>query len=70
MNHTYTRGDLFQDEFEKLILDEIERLTELLITGLVEDFSEYKRVCGRISGLKQGIEYINEANHIVIKKLS
>jgi hypothetical protein len=64
-----TYNNLFEIELKKLIQEEIDRTTENLQAGLsVTDYCEYKRLVGRISGLKLAMELCEEAQNNVIQR--
>lgn len=67
---TFTRTDLLQDEFRKLIEDEISRLAVEMSFGQIKSFEDYKFTAGKIAGLRSCLDYIEEAAASVDKKLS
>lgn len=66
---TFTRSDLFEAEFRKLIEAEIERLQEEIALGTLKSYEEYRSATGKVSGLRSSLDYIEEAAEIVSKKL-
>ena len=67
---TFTRSELFQDEIRKLVEEEIARLAEEMAFGHLKSFEDYKAAAGKIAGLRQCLELIEEAAVSVNKKLS
>lgn len=64
-----TFNNLFEIELKKLIQEEIDRITEHLQAGLsVNDFQEYKRLVGKIAGLKLAMELCEEAQKNTIQR--
>lgn len=64
-----TYSDLWQHEFKKLILTELERLATIITspTG-PKDHAEYKQYVGQIQGLRRAIELAEEAQTIAQTK--
>jgi hypothetical protein len=63
-----TYNSLFEHELKKIILSEIERLTDVLANGSPIDYADYKQQVGRIQGLKQALDYCDEATSIISKR--
>lgn len=57
-----TLNHLFQRELSKLLVEEIERLKEMLSKGHASSFDEYKWLSGQIAGLEKAVEYMADAN--------
>lgn len=53
---------LFEKELQRLILEEVERLKDVVAAGSLESHSDYKFITGRIHGLRTTLDYISEAN--------
>ena len=60
---------LVEVELLRIVNEELERLVELISTGNVHSFEDYKFTVGRISGLRSIIEYVDEANANIEKDL-
>ncbi len=50
-----------RDRFEKKVREAVAALTANLIDGRCEDIEQYRRYSGQLYGLKQALEYYNEA---------
>lgn len=55
------------NEFEKLVRHKIENNTIGIAAGMCE-LSEYKRLAGHISGLREALDLLNEAKTNVMKR--
>lgn len=66
----FTRADLFEKEFRRLLEEEIARLSEEIALGLLKSYEEYKFSTGKIVGLRLTLDYLDEASSIVSKKLA
>jgi|APFre7841882654_1041346.scaffolds.fasta_scaffold414880_2 hypothetical protein len=55
---------VFVKEFETLLNVEIDRLTDNMSHGHLENHAEYKYLAGKIAGLRAAIEYLAEADKI------
>ncbi len=53
---------VFQQQFVRLIEEELQRLQEMLMNGSVHSMEDYKHLVGRVSGLRSALEYVEEAN--------
>ena len=56
-----TFNDRLATVFNDLIELDIEKLSENLLAGQLNDISEYKRLTGRIGGLREAREALSEA---------
>lgn len=56
-----TTADKFRYEVEKLVSAEVDRIKENLSLGFVEDYAQYKFVAGKITGLRQVFDLLDEA---------
>ena len=65
----FTRFDLFEAELKKLIEEEIDRLKDEMSGGLLKTYEDYKAVTGKIAGLRQSIDYMEEASSNVSKRI-
>ena len=65
-----TQHHLFVKELDALLNAEIERLKDELSAGLLESYEDYQKVCGKIGGLRLSLDYMDEADSIVSKRLS
>lgn len=64
-----TYNDLWQFEFKKLVVAELERLASILTSPKgPKDHSEYKQYVGQIQGLRRAIELSEEAQTIAQNK--
>ena len=63
-----TYNTLFEHEFKKIILAEIERVTDILASGSAIDYADYKQQVGRIQGLRAALDYCDEASSIISKR--
>jgi len=63
-----TYNTLFEHELKKIILAEIERVTDILANGSAIDYAEYKQQVGRIQGLRAALDYCDEASSIISKR--
>ena len=61
--HVYVR------ELNILIENEIERLKDVIALGLLEEHSEYRYLTGRIKGLRQALEYMDEADRLCKERI-
>jgi hypothetical protein len=59
-----TFNNLLIREFSKLIANRIAALSDDLAAGRLETMDQYKSITGRIAGLREAIELIDEANSI------
>lgn len=59
---------VFIKEFEILLNDEIDRLTDNMSHGHLESLAEYKYLAGKIAGLRTAIEYLAESDKIYREK--
>jgi hypothetical protein len=66
----FTRGDLFEKELRRLVEEEIVRLTTDMSFGMLKSIDEYRSVTGRIAGLRQTLEYMDEASSHVDRVIS
>lgn len=53
---------LFMRELDKLIKEEIDRLTEIISLGRAPSFDEYKFTAGQIVGFKKALELMSDAS--------
>lgn len=60
---------VYRKELETLIDSEIERLKENMSLGLIENYSEFKFLAGKIAGLRAAQEYLLEAERICMEKI-
>jgi len=61
-----TYSAFYQHELSKLILEEVERRKEQLVTASATfDFSDYRHHVGIIEGLRTAIELCEEAERVV-----
>jgi hypothetical protein len=58
-----TTADRFRFELEKLIASRIDHHMQVIARGVPHDYAEYLRVVGRVEGMKDVIELIEEAVH-------
>jgi hypothetical protein len=62
-------NNVFEHELRKLILEEIERIKEILASGLsVIDYTEYKHHTGQIRALNTVLERCDEVASIISKR--
>ena len=64
-----SRHDLWKQELQRLVEEEIERLKDELASGVLKTLEEYRHVSGKIIGLRQSLDYIDEASSAVEKRL-
>lgn len=64
-----TYGTVFEKELRALIIARIDSLTEEMSLGLLKTFEEYKSAAGKIDGLRQCLELIDEASSVTNKKI-
>jgi hypothetical protein len=57
-----TMYHLFAKELDKLLQEEINRLTEILSVGHAPSFDEYKFMAGQVVALKKAQEYMLDAS--------
>ena len=57
-----TLNHLFQRELSRLLVEEIERLKDMVSKGHAASFDEYKWLAGQVAGLEKAIEYMADAN--------
>lgn len=60
---TYTNMIVY--ETNKLIDAEIDRITQILLLGNADDYSDYKHLIGTVNGLKSAKELLEAAESIV-----
>ena len=65
-----TQHGLFLRELESLVTAEIERLKDELAAGMLTSTEDYQKICGKIGGLRLSLDYMDEADSIVSKRLS
>jgi hypothetical protein len=61
----------YQNVLAKLLVEEVERLKEVLASGYNSetfDISTYRHYVGKIEGLRLALEYIGEAEAIMLGK--
>lgn len=64
-----TYSDLWQHEFKKLIVAELERLTTIITSPMgPKDHAEYKQIVGQVQGLRRAVELSEEAQTIAQSK--
>lgn len=63
-----TTGGRAVHEHARLVRDQIENLKEVLAAGTVSDWTQYKSICGRIAGLRESLDIMNEAIKIADKQ--
>lgn len=56
-----TTADRFRRELDRAIHERVLTYSEHLASGVADDFSEYARRVGRIAGLREALELMNEA---------
>ena len=59
--------DKFEHEANKIVLEEIERYTHLVLNGPVGAFEEYWRARGRLEGLAKLTYVLDEARKATLK---
>ena len=64
-----SRHDLWKQELISMVEREIERLKDELASGVFKTLEEYRHASGKIIGLRQSLEYIDEASSAVEKRL-
>lgn len=64
-----SRHDLWKQELERLIEEEIARLKDEMAFGVFKTLEEYRHASGKIIGLRQCLEYVGEASSAVEKRL-
>lgn len=60
----FTTGYRAIHEYRKIINTVIEELKETLAAGSLESFEQYKVIAGKISGLRQSLDAMEEAEKI------
>lgn len=64
-----TYNNQFEVELKKLLIAEIDRLSENLCSGMaINDISHYKHEVGRITSLRAVIDMCDEVNSILSKR--
>ena len=64
-----TYSSVNEHELKKLIMDEINRLLDILSNGMsLEDYADYKHHIGKITGLRTALELCDEAERIAQSK--
>ena len=58
-----TTADRFRRELEKILEDRIQSYSSHLAGGVAHDYSEYTRYVGRIAGLREALDEIENAAH-------
>jgi hypothetical protein len=66
----FTRADLFNVELRRLINEEIDRLKDEIAGGLLKSYEDYRAASGKVVGLRQCLEYMDEADDNVRKRIS
>lgn len=56
-----TSADKYRYELEKLLVDEVERLKETVSLGFLDNFEQYRHICGKIAGLRTAIDFLSDA---------
>lgn len=51
---------LFEVELKKILEEETERIRDVLSSGLLVDYPEYKQHVGRLQGIRSVIDYCEE----------
>lgn len=59
-----TFNNLLVREFNRLISTRVAALSDDLTAGRLETIEQYKAITGRIAGLREAVELIEEANSI------
>lgn len=59
----------FELELLRLVNEELSRLEEMVASGHVQSYEDYKHHVGRISGLRSVRDYVDEANANIEKGL-
>lgn len=58
-----TTADRFRRELEALLNERIQTYSSHVAAGIAGDFSEYSRLVGRIAGLREALDEIENATH-------
>ena len=57
-----TYSNVYEQELKKLIMEEINRLLDILSNGMsLQDYADYKHHIGKVAGLRTALELCDEA---------
>lgn len=60
---------VYRQQLETLLSDEVDRLSNNMSLGNLENFAEYKYFSGKIAGLRLALEYLVEADRMYREKV-
>lgn len=66
---SFTRHDLFVSELKRMIEEDMQRFKDEMSLGLLKTLEDYRSIAGKISGLRQALELIEEAESSVERKI-